>query len=162
MKRIFVLATLVALSLAAAGSAFAQSNGAQSNPDIGVWKLNVAKSKYVPGPGPRSQTRTVVPLPQGGGVKVTIEGVSGSGKTINYTYNTNYDGADSPLTGVGFPSDANTIAVKRINANTTTQTDKKDGQVILQVTRVVSKDGKVETIHGKGKGITNLVVYEKQ
>lgn len=162
MRRIFVLASLVAFSLAAAGSAFAQSGSAQSNPDIGVWKLNVAKSKYVPGPGPQSQTRTVVPLPQGGGVKVTIEGVSGSGKTINYTYVTNYDGADSPLTGVGFPSDANTIAVKRINANTTTQTDKKDGQVILQVTRVVSKDGKVETIHGKGKGITNLVVYEKQ
>jgi hypothetical protein len=164
MKRIFVLASLLALSLAAAGPVFswAQSNSAQGNPDIGVWKLNVAKSKYVPGPGPRSQTRTVVPLPQGGGVKVTIEGVSGSGKTINYTYNTNYGGADSPLTGVGFPSDANTIAVKRINANTTTQTDKKDGQVILQVTRVVSKEGKVETIHGKGKGITNLVVYEKQ
>ena len=162
MRRIFVLAGLVALSLAAAGSVWSQSNSAQSNPDIGVWKLNVAKSKYVPGPGPRSQTRTVVPLPQGNGVKVTIEGVSGSGKTINYSYTTNYDGADSPLTGVGFPSDANTIAVKRINANTTTQTDKKDGQVILQVTRVVSKDGKVETIHGKGKGISNLVVYEKQ
>lgn len=162
MKRILVLASLVALSLAADGSAWSQNNSAQNNPDVGVWKLNVAKSKYVPGPGPRSQTRTVVPLPDGKGVKVTIEGVSGSGKTINYTYVTNYDGADSPLTGVGFPSDANTIAVKRINANTTTQTDKKDGQVILQVTRVVSEDGKVETIHGKGKGITNLVVYEKQ
>jgi len=162
MRRSFVLAGLLALSLAAAGSALPQSNSAQNNPVIGVWRLNVAKSKYVPGPGPRSQTRTVVPLPQGTGVKVTIEGVSGSGKTINYYYTTNYDGADSPLTGVGFPSDANTIAVKRINANTTTQTDKKDGQVILQVTRVVSKDGKVETIHGKGKGISNLVVYEKQ
>jgi hypothetical protein len=162
MKRIFVLAGLLVLSLAAAGSALSQSNSAQNNPDVGVWRLNVAKSKYVPGPGPRSQTRTVVPLPDGKGVKVTIEGVSGSGKTINYNYVTNYDGADSPLTGVGFPSDANTIAVKRISANSTTQTDKKDGQVILQVTRVVSKDGKVETIHGKGKGITNLVVYEKQ
>jgi hypothetical protein len=162
MKRILVLASLVALSLAAAGSALPQSNSAQNNPDIGVWKLNVAKSKYVPGPGPRSQTRTVVPQPDGKGVKVTIEGVSGSGKTINYSYVTNYDGQDSPLTGVGFPSGANTIAVKRISANSTTQTDKKDGQVILQVTRVVSKDGKVETIHGKGKGITNLVIYEKQ
>jgi hypothetical protein len=165
MKRIFALTSLLALSLAAAGPLFAQSNAAPNNPDIGVWKLNVAKSKYVPGPGPRSQTRTVVP--QGNGVKVIIEGVSGSGKTINYTYTTNYDGKDSPLTGVGFPSDANTITVKRISANSTTQTDKKDGKVILQVTRVVSKDGKVETIHGKGTGadgkpISNLVIYEKQ
>jgi len=39
--------------------------------------------------------------------------------------------------------------------------------VILQVTRVVSNDGKVETIHGTGKdvdgkSISNLVIYEKQ
>src|SRR5579862_3984234 len=140
MKRTLVVFALILLSGISAGSLRAQTTSAKNNPDVGVWKLNVAKSKYVPGPGPRSQTRTVVPLPDGG-VKVTIEGVSGSGKTINYTYTTHYDGKDSPLMGVGFPSDANTIAVRRINTNTTTQTDKKDGQVILQVTRVVSKDG---------------------
>jgi len=160
MKRTFVCASLIALLLTAAGPLPAQSNA-----DAGVWKLNVAKSKYVPGPGPRSQTRTVVP--QGSGWKVTIEGVSGAGKTINYSYATNYDGQDSPLSGVGFPSGANTIAIKRVNANTTTQTDKKDGKLITQGTRVVSKDGKVETIHAKGKdpdgkAINNLVIYEKQ
>jgi hypothetical protein len=160
MKRNFIFASLIALSLAAAGPLLAQSNT-----DIGLWKLNVAKSKYVPGPGPRSQTRTVVP--QGNGWKVTIVGVSGSGKPVNYSYTTNYDGQDSPLSGVGFPSGADTIAIKRINADTTTQLDKKDGKVITQGTRVVSKDGKVETIHAKGKGpdgkpINNLVIYEKQ
>ncbi len=161
MKRHFVFGSLIALCLVA-GPVWAQSNS-----DLGVWKLNVAKSKYVPGPGPHSQTRTVVPLPQGKGVKVTIEGVSGSGKTINYSYTTNYDGQDSALSGVGFPSGSDTIAVKRVNAETTTQADKKDGKVITLGTRVVSKDGKVETIHAKGKDadgkpINNLVVYEKQ
>lgn len=160
MKRNFVCASLIALLLTAAGPLRAQSNA-----DAGVWKLNVAKSKYVPGPGPRSQTRTVVP--QGNGWKVTIEGVSGTGKTTNYSYITNYDGQDSPLSGVGFPSGSDTIAIKRVNADTTTQTDKKDGKVITQGTRVVSKNGKVETIHAKGKDldgkpINNLVVYEKQ
>ena len=160
MKRNFVCASVIALLLAAAGPLLAQSNT-----DVGVWKLNVAKSKYVPGPGPRSQTRTVVP--QGNGWKVTIEGISGTGKTINYNYTTNYDGRDSPLSGMGFPSGADTIAIKRVNADTTTQTDKKDGKVITQGTRVVSKDGKVETIHARGKDpdgkpINNLVVYERQ
>ena len=160
MKRNFISASLMTLFLLAAGPLLAQKNT-----DIGVWKLNVAKSKYVPGPGPRSQTRTV--MPQGSGWKVTIEGVSGSGKPINYSYTTNYDGQDSPLSGVGFPSGADTIAMKRVNADTTTQTDKKDGKVITQGTRVVSKDGKVETIHAKGKGpdgkpISNLVIYERQ
>ena len=27
---------------------------AQSNPLVGTWKLNVAKSKFDPGPGPKS------------------------------------------------------------------------------------------------------------
>lgn len=161
MKRTLVFFASIALLAVTAGSLRAQTNAALSNPDVGVWKLNVAKSKYVPPPGPRSQTRTVVALPDGG-VKVTIEGVSGSGKTINYTYTTHYDGKDSPLTGVGFPSDVNTIAVKRVDARHTTQTDKKDGKVILQVTREVSEDGKTETIHGTGDQIANLVVYEKQ
>jgi hypothetical protein len=160
MKRNFVFASLIALSLVAAGPLLAQSNT-----DVGVWKLNLAKSKYVPGPGPRSQTRTVVA--QGNGWKVTVEGVSGSGNPINYSYTTNYDGQDSPLSGVGFPSGADTIAIKRVNADSTTQTDKKNGKVITQGTRVVSKDGKVETIHAKskdpdGKPISNLVIYEKQ
>ena len=161
MKRTLTFIALVAMSGLTAGSLRAQTNPAKNNPDVGVWTLNVAKSKYVPGPGPRSQTRTVVPLPDGG-VKVTIKGVSGSGKAIDYTYTTHYDGKDSPLTGVGFPSDVNTIAVKRIDASHTVQTDKKDGKVILQVTREVSADGKTETIHGAGDQITNLVVYEKQ
>jgi len=161
MKRTLVVFALILLSGISAGSLRAQTTSAKNNPDVGVWTLNVAKSKYVPGPGPRSQTRTVVPLPDGG-VKVTIKGVSGSGKSINYTYTTHYNGEDSPLKGVGFPSGANTISVKRIDASHTVQTDKKDGKVILQVTREVSADGKTETIHGAGDQITNLVVYEKK
>ena len=161
MKRKLVFFALIALSGVTAGSLRAQTNSAENNPDVGVWKLNVAKSKYVPGPGPRSQTRTVVQLPDGG-VKVTIEGVSGSGTTINYTYTTHFDGKDSPLVGVGFPSGANMTVIKRIDARHSTQTDKKDGKVILEVTREVSADGKTEIIHGKGDHITNLVVYERQ
>lgn len=161
MKRTLVFLALIALSGIPAGSLPAQTHSAQDNPDVGVWKLNVAKSKYVPGPGPRSQTRTVVALPDGG-VQVTIAGVSGSGGTINYTYTTHFDGKDSPFVGEGFPSGANMTIIKRIDARHSTQTDKKDGKVILQVTREVSKDGKTEIIHGKGDHITNLVVYEKQ
>jgi hypothetical protein len=52
--------------------------------------------------------------------------------------------------------------IKRIDARHSTQTDKRDGKVILEVTREVSADGKTEIIHGKGDHITNLVVYEKQ
>ena len=53
MKRLLVFATVVALSLVTSGLLLAQSN-----PYIGTWKLNVAKSKYVGGQAPKSQTRT--------------------------------------------------------------------------------------------------------
>ena len=50
----------------------------QSNPLVGTWKLNVAKSKFDPGPAPKSLTRTVVA--QGDGVKYTFDGI---GATVN-------------------------------------------------------------------------------
>jgi|RhiMetdeSRZDD1v2_1073273.scaffolds.fasta_scaffold01718_22 hypothetical protein len=43
---------LVAIATVAAGQA--------NDPVVGNWQLNVAKSKYTPGPGPKSETRTYV------------------------------------------------------------------------------------------------------
>ena len=40
MKRLLVFAVVVALSLVGSGLLLAQSN-----PDVGTWKLNIAKSK---------------------------------------------------------------------------------------------------------------------
>jgi len=60
-----------------------------------------------------------------------------------------------------------TIAIKRVNANTITTTTKKAGKVIGTNRAVVSKDGKVLTITGKrtseqGQPVTFTVVYDKQ
>jgi hypothetical protein len=63
MKRL--LATAIVVLAVVSGSLFAQSN-----PLVGIWKLNVEKSKYNPGPAPKSLTRTVEP--NGDGVKDTF------------------------------------------------------------------------------------------
>jgi len=55
MKRFLCLLSFVVITALAAGPLIAQTN-----PFIGTWKLNVAKSKFEPGPAPKSQTRTVV------------------------------------------------------------------------------------------------------
>ena len=55
MKRLLGFAAVVVLSAVAAATV-----AAQSNPLVGTWKLNVATSKFSPGPGPKSLTRTVV------------------------------------------------------------------------------------------------------
>ena len=45
MKRLLLFATVFALSLVGSGLLLAQTDSS-----IGTWKLNVAKSKYSPGP----------------------------------------------------------------------------------------------------------------
>lgn len=46
-----------------------------SDPAIGTWKLNLEKSKFSPGPGPKSQIRTYVETPQG--ITLTIKTTGG-------------------------------------------------------------------------------------
>jgi len=72
LRRLNLAAALVA------GAVFAVSLTAQATyPLIGTWKLNVARSKYTPGPVPKSQT--VKFESSGQGVKVTVDGVNANG-----------------------------------------------------------------------------------
>jgi hypothetical protein len=161
MKRLFTVVSVVVLALATSGLLLAQSN-----PNVGTWKLNPAKSKSTPaGLAPKSGTRTVEA--QGEGVKYSYEGVGGDGSHLAYRFTTNYDGKDSPISGVGAPGGADTIAVKRIDTNTYMSTGKKAGKVIGTNRTVISKDGKVATITGKGtdaqgKPTITTTVWEKQ
>ena len=160
MKRLLTFVTVVVLTVVASGLLLAQSN-----PDVGTWKLNTAKSKYVNTPAPKNTTATVTT--QGEGVKVSVEGVAGNGSRVAYSYTNNYDGKDSAISGVGAPGGEDTIAFKRVNANTTTSTAKKAGKLIRTSKYVVSKDGKVRTITTKGtddqgKPISATTVWDKQ
>jgi hypothetical protein len=160
MKRIFMFATVVALSLIASGTLLAQSN-----PLFGTWKLNLAKSKYVNLNAPKNETRTVEA--QGDGAKYTFDGVAADGSRIAYSFTTNYDGEYSAISGVGAPNGADSIAAKRVDANTTTATEKKGGKVVATVRVVVSKDGMVTTLVSKGtdaqgQPTSNTSVWDKQ
>jgi hypothetical protein len=138
------------------------SSFAQTDPIIGTWKLNLAKSKYSPGPPPKSLTLTYEAVGQG--VKVTVKGTDAEGKPIDTHFTTNYDGKDYPVTG---NPNWDTTAWKRIDANTLEITRKKAGKVVVTATSVVSKDGKTRTltekgVNAKGEKISNALVYEKQ
>jgi hypothetical protein len=139
---------------------------AQSNPQIGTWKLNPAKSKYTPGPAPKSQTATVEAA--GDGIKNVTKGVAADGSAIDYQYTaTSLDGKDYPLTGSAPPSGGDTIAVKRVDTYTFTSTIKKAGKPVQTTSVVYSKDGKLRTITTKGTGkdgqpMSSVAVYERQ
>jgi hypothetical protein len=71
-KRTYVLAAFFAVL---AGAAFAQA----ADSKVGTWKLNVAKSKYSPGPAPKSGTSRIEAA--GAGTKVTVDQVLADGRT---------------------------------------------------------------------------------
>jgi hypothetical protein len=139
------------------------SVSAQKDARVGTWKLNVAKSKYDPGPAPQSQTLKVEAV--GKGEKVTSEVTAADGKKTTTTYTANFDGKDYPLTGSALGADK--VSLKRIDARTTERMDKKDGKVVVTIKRVVSADGKTMTAtvkgtNAEGKPVNNVAVFEKQ
>jgi hypothetical protein len=132
--------------------------------EVGTWQLNTAKSKYSGIAPPKSRTQTLEA--QDGGIKNHTEGLAGDGSPINFSYSAKYDGKDNPVTGKGAPGDADSVALKRVDANTTEVIYKKSGKVVTTARLSVSKDGKVMTTDAKGTGPdgkpTNVrAVYEK-
>jgi hypothetical protein len=134
---------------------------AQDDPLVGTWVLNVAKSKYTPGPPPKEQTTIFEAAGQG--LKATTKITDSAGTSRTVTYTANYDGKDNPVTG---NPDWDMVSLKRINANTVEMTRKRAGKVVQTATSVVSKDGKTRTItatgvNAQGQKIHNVSVYDK-
>jgi hypothetical protein len=160
MRQAYLFTVVAATSVAIlAGSAFAQSG----NPHVGTWKLDVAKSKYSPGPATKSGTTKIEAA--GTSVKYTVDQVTGDGTVRHWEFTANYDGKDSPVTGNN--ADADMVALTRINANTVQLVNKRGGKVTTTQTSVVSSDGKTRTIttkgtNAQGQPVNNVVHYARQ
>ena len=64
---------------------------------LGTWKLNVAQSKFSPGPAPKSSTVTFKAAGQG--VSAVIDGVGPDGAKVHWEYTANFDGKPYPVKG---------------------------------------------------------------
>jgi hypothetical protein len=153
MKARTILLTLVLCFVAALSFA--------SNPNMGTWKLNEAKSKFSPG---APKNNTVVYEAAGDKVKVTVEGIGADGKPTHNEWTGMLDGKDYPLTGD--PS-ADTRSYKKLNDHTTELTNKKAGKVVASGKIVISADGKSRTVtvsgtDPSGKKVESTAVYDKQ
>jgi hypothetical protein len=136
---------------------------AQSDPRVGTWKLNLAKSKYTPGPAPAAETRSYTAA-HGGAMQVSIDSVDAKGAHVALHYTASDDGKDYPLTGIAF---ADAIAIRRVDARTFDVDTKKNGKIIGTTRTEISKDGRVLTLLSKttgpaGQAINNLAIYDKK
>jgi hypothetical protein len=136
---------------------------AQAGTVLTSWKLNLAKSKYDPGPAPMSETRTYEPFGTGG-VKATFNRVDASGKKVTIGYSGLFDGKDYRYTG---SPESDTISLKRLDANSFEATQKLAGKLSLVSTNVLSADGKVRTVtttrtDAQGKKHVTVSVFDRQ
>ena len=153
-----VLALLTGLIVVTLGS------GAQAQAPkglAGTWKLNAAKSKFSPGPAPKSMTVTYTPA--GDGIKIVVDLTPADGPAQHWEMTGNYDGKEYPVTGS--PS-ADMASFRLVNDHTGESTFKKGGKVTATNRRVLSADGKTLTITSKGttadgKPRSDVQVFEK-
>ena len=156
----FILTGMTLLGLAIA--ALPQVGFAQSDPWLGTWKLNLAKSKYGPVSLPKSLTVTV--QEEGQNHKVTAVGIDAEGKPISSVVMWIYDGMPHPVTGT---PNFDAIATTRVDAYTTIISRTKAGKLVRASIDVVSQDGKTHTgttagIEANGRQFNIINVYDKQ
>jgi len=142
--------------------------GAENNPAVGTWKLDIEKSKFSPGPPPKSATLVIEA--QGESLKTTYEEVESDDSHVGYAYTATLDGKDYPLAGTSEPDrlrGADTVSLRRDSSRAYGGMFKKAGQVLMTDMTSVSKDGKtlkltVNGVDSKGQRVTLTTVWDKQ
>jgi hypothetical protein len=137
------------------------SVAAEPDPILGVWKLNLARSRFNPGPAPRSQTRTYVETPKG--IQVTIRSVGVNGRSSTIEFPEKYDGRDYPVQGSEV---ADALALVRINDYMAEATMKHAGNVVATAKRLITDEGKTLIISYQEPSsehpVNNQLVYDRQ
>ena len=159
MKRALIACCLLLVSCPIA--LLAQTKIGAGSPIFGTWKLNVAKSKFSPGPPLKSQTAKLDPVE--GGMKVAADRVESDGKQTHFEWTAKFDGKDYPVKG---DPNRDMVSVKKIDDYTLEITNKKAGKVTSTIRAVYARDGKsrTETTTGtnpQGQKIENITVWDK-
>jgi hypothetical protein len=149
--------TLLGLTIAA----LPQVGLSQSDPLLGTWQLNLAKSKYSPGPPPKSNTVTF--QGEGQNHKLTVVGINAEGNPTSAAGTWIYDRMPHQVTGnLGY----DVAAWTRIDPYTVIISRTKAGKLAQTSTVVISRDGKTGTatttgFDANGRPINNIAAYEK-
>jgi len=132
-----------------------------TDPFVGTWTLNTAKTKYTTGSPPKNATLVIEE--QGANLQTTVTGTSSDGAPVSVKFTVPISGG----TGSIQAGDADGITSKRISANVRENTYTKDGKETRTRHIVISKDGKTMTSKVKGTNpngnpVDGTDVYDKQ
>ena len=155
------LAAVVALlTTSGALGAFQLRSTAEPPPQlIGTWRLNVAKSKYSPGPPLRSETRVYTKATDG--VRGVVSRVYGDGRSERFEYLANF-GKDMMVTGI---PEYDSVTLRKVDDLTSDAVLSHAGIVYGVARRAIAADGKTMTITFDRKSsetpVHNVAVYDK-
>jgi hypothetical protein len=161
-RRITLLLTAMTL-LGLAFTALPQAiSFAQSDPFVGTWQLNLAKSEYNIGRPPKAITLNV--QGEGQNRKATLAGFDATGNPFTWVIMFIHDSQPRPVTGA--PRFDSTVYMP-IDDHTVRWTITKGGQFVQTGTDTVSHDGKTFTITAAGFDVNgrptgDISVYDKQ
>ena len=147
-------------------SALSQTSPAQSNPLLGSWTLNVAKSSVDYAPLPREELRTYW-VTSANEMVFSVEGTDGTGIPYAYGSTAAVDGREYPMPGTGTRNGGDTVSWTLVDANTIDAVVWKLGEVVNRARLQVSDDGMVLTITENGTGpdgmpTHGLRIYDRQ
>jgi hypothetical protein len=134
---------------------------------LGVWKVNVAKSTYSPGPPPKSSVVTWEALSDGR-YRITTETVNANGVTSKIESVTRLDGTEEPLAESNpVQGRTRTRIYKRINDSSYEFVTKANGKIVTTTRAVYAADGRTRTLTTSGtrldgQSVKDVVSYEKQ
>jgi hypothetical protein len=133
-----LLASCMLVAASMAGAA------APTDPLIGTWVMDPAKSTFKPGPPMKSQTRVFTSFPDGTQMIVTV--VPGEGAAYKGEATYRLDGKDYPLSGV---AGIDTISMALAGELKVMGTAKLKGEQVGRFNFTVSPDRKTMTLYFK-------------
>jgi len=151
---IFVLGIAIAIT---GLTAWAQP----ADPLAGTWNLNVAKSRYSPGPAPKGQTTIFEPIPNG--MKAISTTAQADGRSTRITTTFQFDGKEYEIEGAAVKT---LRSYSRPNERRLEWTQRENGTITTKTITEVSADGKTRTltttgVNAKGETVNIRAVYDR-
>ncbi len=131
-------------------------------PFVGTWTLELAKSKFDPGPPPKSWTQKNEVVE--GGLRQVAEYVNPEGQETRSEFTARFDGKDYPVTG---SPGADAIWLKKVDDHTIEWGMKKAGKLVTSGRTVYDRGGKSRTMtwtgtNAQGQKFSATTVWAKR
>jgi hypothetical protein len=135
---------------------------AVNDPFVGTWKMNAAKSTFVPGQEIKSYILNIEQNENG--VKNVMDAVNATGMPLHIEFVAMDDGKDYPISGNPM---ANTVSISRIDASTREFVLKRSDAIVARMRSSVSEGGRILTVVQRimgaaGAESVSTIVFDKQ